>query len=96
MALKFVDEPPKAKRGPGSAGNKYLTEEVQEELKANPNKWALVAEGVTTAQSIATFVKDNGGRGKPWDYTSRNTGKTVENRNSKEVPTYDVYVTYKP
>ena len=96
MALKFFDEKPKSSRTGG--GSRIMTDTVVAELEANPGKWGLVAEGVTNAQSVAKWVASQNldSTSKTWEYTSRNTGKTVKNRNNKQVPTFDVFVCFKP
>jgi len=92
--MKFMDEKPKSTRG-GPGGSRTMTDEVVAELQENPGKWGLVAEGVTSAQSVATWVRKPENKDS-FDYTSVNSGKTTKNRNGKDVPTYNVYVCFKP
>lgn len=102
MPLKFQD-PPARKGGPGKTATPAVTDEDMAELKNNPGKWALAAEGVTTAQKFAKWKAANNPADKngktekyPWEYTARDTGKTKKNRNGVDAATYDVYVRYNP
>lgn len=104
MALEFMDEKPKSTRGGGGGrSHKYMTEEVVAELQENPNKWGAVAKGVPSGQSVAQWIDKQNGRDKnnkkndgPWQYTAIANGEKVKNRDGKDVPAYDVWVSYTP
>lgn len=95
VKLKFVEEVPTAKRGGGATGSRTMTTEVVEGLKEQPGRWAQL-EGVQSPQTVAKFVADNGGTDGPWEYKSRNTGKTRKTNKGTDVAVYDVYVRYNP
>ena len=95
VALEFVEELPKATRGGGGRSHKYMTEDAVGELKDNPGKWARVAKGVTSAQSVAQWVNKAENKDS-FEYASRATGKKVKNTKNEDVPAYDVFVRYNP
>lgn len=85
MAIKFVNELPKTTR---AGRTSVFTDEVINQLKANPNRWAEIEASTAT---VIKFVKAN----KGFEYTTRTVG-TKKNKKGATVPDVKVYVTYKP
>lgn len=93
MAIKKVDGFP-AIAGRGRAAAPVFTDSEVEQMKAEPQSVWQVATNINTAQRYAKFCQSDKGAG--FIYSALNSGKTRKNRDGKDVPTYDVYVSYDP
>lgn len=101
MALKFVEELPKSARKPKATTSTVFTDDIAEELRANPGKWAKVEKG--TAQGAAAWVKRMKETSEGFEYESVDTGKP--NGPKRKAPkgdgmyqptVKDIYVRYNP
>lgn len=92
MAIKFVDELPKARRGTPPLSDADIAAIKDPE---NAGKWALVAEAEKNPAKFVTWVNENDG----FIYETRTT-KTEKYENSKGKPAtrrwVDVYVAFDP
>lgn len=99
--LKFVEELPAGVNAPASKPETVFTDEVVEELKDNPGKWAHIPD--VTPQSAAAWLKringvdsDKKANPGPFHYRSVSTGKTYKTKAGSDRALSDVYVSYKP
>jgi hypothetical protein len=89
MTIRFENPPTSASHGKGGSGPKYLTHEIQEQLRSRPNEWALVME---RASHIARAAVHNYCRRRPWFQT---TVRTVD-KEPDGARIFNVYVRYVP
>lgn len=93
LNLTFVDAPPPPTRSGKYSGRAriHFTEELEAELRAHPDKWALTHQAATesTRSAIAQYLK----RHHLDEFALRSRNTAVDERGRR---LFDIYMTYTP